>query len=446
MFPTIPQDRLNPTVAMKHNPLRDSFICGSILLSASCVTFSLAAENWPEWRGPGGVGITAETNLPLHWSATQNVKWKVSLPEAGNSTPVVWGGKVFVTQNQGTMRALMCFDRSLGALGWKNGPVHSAREKSHYSNPCCSSSPVTDGERVIAWFGSAGVFCYDFQGKQLWHRDLGKQEHTWGYGASPVIHRDLCILNFGPGKRSFLVALNKKTGQTVWQVNIPEAQPATRIDGFANSRNGEIGSWATPIIVRASDRDELILGLPEWLKGFDPNTGQELWRCGGLNPLIYPSPMYGDGVTVMMGGFHGATLACKPGGKGDVTTSHCLWNTPRRPNRLSTGVVHQGHVFLANTPGTAECIDLQTGKTIWEERLPSKGPRTEVWSSMVLSGDRIFVLNQSGDCVILRAAPRFEVLAVNSIGNELTNGSLAVSEGELFIRTHKHLWCIAQAR
>jgi outer membrane protein assembly factor BamB len=301
---------------------------------------------------------------------------------------------------------------------------------------------VTDGEVVVAWFGSAGIYCYDMEGKELWHRNLGEQKHTWGYAASPVIYKDLCILNFGPGKRSFIIALNKKTGQPAWNYDLEEKQPAKRTDGFAGQSNGEIGSWSTPIIVPVAGHDELVISLPGVLRAFDPSSGTELWHCDGLNPLIYSSAIYGEGVVVAMGGFHGTTIAVKPGGTGDVTKSHKLWERPRTDNYLGCGVIYQGHLYVQNTPGLAECVELKTGKVLWKERLNGKGPKNESWSSMVLSGDRIYQVNQSGDCIILKASPTFEVLTVNSIGNELTNGSMAVSDGDLFLRTHKHLWCI----
>ncbi|MBA4147017.1 MAG: PQQ-binding-like beta-propeller repeat protein [Verrucomicrobia bacterium] len=414
----------------------------------SVITTSALAANWPGWRGPTGYGITTETNLPTKWSDTENVRWKVKLPNRGNSTPIVWGKKVFVSQpiEDENRRTLICFDRATGKQLWQSGTVFQETETSHRTNPVCSPSPTTDGKRVIAWFGSAGVFCYDMDGKQLWHRDLGKQSHEWGYAASPVIYGDLCILNFGPGERSFLVALDKKTGKTVWQVDLPQVQPKERTDGFAGDSKGIIGSWSTPIIVKTNGRDELVLSLAEWLKGFDPKTGKELWRVGGLNPLLYTSPIYGDGIVVAMGGFHGTTIAAKPGGTGDVTDTHRLWQKSRTKNRLSSGVIHNGYLYVPNTPGIAECIELATGKTIWDERLPGIGAKTEFWSSMVLAGDKIYIVNQSGDCVILRASPNYEILGVNAIGSELTNGSLAVSDGDLFIRTHEHLWCISETK
>ena len=408
----------------------------------------IQAGNWPAWHGPNGSGVTPETNLPVRWSATENVRWKVPLPDRGNSSPIVWRDRVFITQaiEKENRLTVMCLNRADGRVLWRSGITRSEKDPTHETNPYGSASPVTDGERVIAWFGSAGVYCYDLNGKELWRRDLGKQSHQWGYAASPVIYGDLCFLNFGPGERTFLIALDKKTGKTVWKVDVPQVQPATRTDGFAGQRNGVIGSWSTPITINVQGRDELIISFPEQVRAFDPKTGKELWVCDGLNPLIYSSPIYGDGVVVAMGGFLGTLVAVKPGGTGNVTATHRLWKRERNKNQLGTGVIHEGHFYVFDTPGIAECIELNTGKLVWEKRVSGVGPKNESWSSMILSGDKIYILNQSGDTIVLRASPKFELISANSIGNELTNSTLAVSEGEFFIRTHENLWCIGEAQ
>ena len=330
---------------------------------------------------------------------------------------------------------------------WQDGPAYKSEEETHDDNPHCSASPVTDGKRVFAFFGSAGVYCYDLYGNKVWQRDLGKFQHQWGYAASPILSGDLCILNFGPSERSFLIALDKKTGATVWQVNIPELRSAKRTDGFAGQEErGMIGSWSTPILLKANGRTELVTCFPEQVRAFDPRNGKELWFCNGLNPLIYTSPIHGNGVVVAMGGFLGTSIAVTPGGQGDVTATHRLWQTVRTKNRLGSGVISGDYVYVLNTTGVAECFELKTGKVVWEERLKGLGAKAESWSSMVLAGDRIYILNQSGDTIVLKASPQFKVLAINSIGPELTNSSHAASDGELFIRTHQNLWCIAQLK
>lgn len=419
-----------------------------LFLVAVLLSISAGAGNWPGWRGSDGSGISNEKNLPVRWSASENVRWRIALPDRGNSTPIVWGDRIFITQalEKESQRTVMCLNRADGKLLWQKGVTYKEAEETHETNPYCSASPVTDGERVIAWFGSAGVHAYDFSGKELWSRagatSLGQQAHGWGYASSPLMHGDLCILYFGPGKGSFLVALDKRTGKTVWRTDEPPMQDRERTDGFRGQKDGRVGSFSSPLIVKAGDREELIMSYPQLVCAYDPKTGKELWRCDGLNELIYTSPIAGEGVAVAMGGFSGTTIAIKPGGKGDVTGTHRLWQSVRTKNRLGSGVIHDGYIYVLNMTGVAECLELKTGKSVWDERLPSRGPKGESWSSLVLAGDHIYALNQSGDTIVFKASPKFEVVAVNALESELTNASPAISDGELFVRTHKHLWCI----
>lgn len=417
----------------------------AIFLGALLLPCLAMAENWPEWRGSRRDGTSTEKNLPLKWSGTQNVKWKTELPGPGNSTPIVWENKVFITQavDNGARRLLIAFDRTSGKKLWEKGTDFPQKEATHDTNPQCSSSPATDGERVIAWFGSAGVFCYDLDGKEIWKRDLGRHEHEWGYAASPVIHNDLVFLNFGPGPQSFLVALNKKDGQEIWRYDIEEKHYKERKDGFAGQNTGVTGTWSTPIIVNAEGREDLVMTVGDKVIGLDPKTGKEIWFCRGLNPLIYTSPVFGEGLIVANGGFHGPDMAVRPGGKGDVTETHKVWEGGRTANRLGSAVIKDGYIFLPTMPGMAECIDLKTGKTVWNERIRGSGAKNDTWTSMVLAGDRIYVVNQSADTIVLRASPKFELLQVNPLDNEMCNSSIAASNGDIFIRTHKNLWCIS---
>src|SRR5688572_26334581 len=410
----------------------------ALLLFPLCVF----AGNWSAWRGPSGGGIADENALPTKWSATENVRWKIKLPAAGNSTPAVWGNRIFITQPVENKRTLMCLDRKTGKVLWQKAATWP-KEETHETNPYCSSSPVTDGERVIAWYGSAGIFCYDSNGKELWKRELPTIDHEWGYGSSPLIEGDLCILYHGPGTNSRLMALNKATGKTVWEGKDPPIQKRARTDGFrGNDGKGIVGSFASPIVAN----NELIMVYPQLICAFDPRSGKELWRCDGLNELIYTSPIAGDGVVVGMGGFLGTSAAVKQGGKGDVTESRRLWTSVRTKNRLGSGLIKDGHIYILNTDGIVECIELETGKSLWQERVSGAGPKSESWSSMVLAGENIYVLNQSGTTLIIKAKPTFELVGVNSIGNELTNASHAFSDGEIFIRTHEHLWCIGETK
>ena len=416
----------------------------SVIVATLLISLWARADTWPAWRGPFGTGVCTEKNLPLHWTTNENVRWRVPLPERGNSTPIVWSERIFITQavEKEGRRAVICFDRRDGKLLWQSGVTNAEKEVTHSTNPYCSASPVTDGERVIASFASAGLYCYDFNGNELWHRDLGRQAHIWGNGASPILYRDLCILNFGPGERTFLVALDQKTGRTVWQVDEPGGHYGEPKPG-ENQQSVWIGSWTTPIVIEVNGREELIMCWPRRVAAYDPKTGKEFWTCQGLNPLIYTSPLYADGVVVAMGGFGGMALAVKPGGSGDVTETRRLWHHPKTKQRIGSGVIAGGHIYILNDPGVAECFELQTGKLVWEERLRGTGPKSDSWSSMVLSGDKLYAVSQSGDTFVLRASPKFELLRTNPLA-ETTMASLAVSDGEIFIRTYKNLWCVSE--
>src|ERR1043166_4166355 len=211
------------------------------------------ADNWPAWRGPRGDCVSTERDLPTTWSATENVRWKVPLPEAGNSTPIVWGDHIFLTQalDGGKRRAVIAFQRKDGKKLWQQELPCTTEETSHKQNPPCAGSAVTDGKAVYAWFASAGVVAYEFGGEKLWHRDLGPIVSRWGHGSSPILYKNLLIVLHGPGEpESFLIALDKRNGKTVWKA--PQASINSPV----------FGSWSTPVIVRVGDRDELIVPLP----------------------------------------------------------------------------------------------------------------------------------------------------------------------------------------
>ena len=407
-----------------------------------------AAGDWPAWRGPLGTGVSTETNLPVRWSTTEGVRWRVPLPEPGNSTPIVSKGRVFLTQPAGRERTLLCLDRTDGRRLWQQGVTTKLDEDpTHGTNPYCSPSPVTDGERVIAWYGSDGLHAYDRDGRKLWSCDLGVQQHIWGYGASPVIHGDLCFLSFGPGARTFLVAIDTMTGRIVWRHDEKSdygRPPPPRPDGGRGNPATYVGSWTTPVVLRAGDRDQLLMTWPGRVAAYDPRTGGELWTCAGLNPLIYTSPICTGDTVVAMGGFGGMSLAVRAGGSGDVTDSHRIWHQPKARQRIGSAVIHEGHIYIHTDPGVAECLELATGRPVWEERLRGPGKGVQNWSSMMLAGGNLYSITQGGDCFVLRAGPKFELLAVNSLG-ERSNASVVPSDGDLFIRTHSALWCIGGA-
>lgn len=398
----------------------------------------LHAENWPAWRGADGTGISLESRLPVEWSPTANIRWQVPLPAPCNSTPIVWADQVFITQglDGGKRRALIALDRRTGKELWRGELTCPVEETSHRQNPPCSSSPVTDGQAVYAHFASAGVVAYDFQGQRLWHRDLGPLLHRWGNGGSPLLYKDLLIVFHGPGEPSFLVALDKRTGETVWKSD------------EVGINSPIFGSWGTPALLRAAGREELIMPLPGekiggtgWFKAYDPTTGKVLWRCDGLGNEVYAMPIIGRQGDLIAGisGHNGPTLAVRPGGTGDVTSSHRLWRTETQlPQRVGSGILHDGCLYLANANGTAECLEALTGEVIWKERLGGN-----LWGSMLLAGDNLYVTSLEGDTFVLRAGRKFELLSTNRIG-EPTYAALAPSQGHLFLRTYQHLYCIGE--
>lgn len=409
------------------------------LLLVTCSP-TLAAD-WPAWRGPTGQGFCEEKDLPVTWSDKENVKWKVPLANQGNSTPVVWGDKILLTQANagGSQRSLLCLARDDGRLLWQRDVEYAEKERNWNENWYCNASPALDGQRAVVSFGSAGMYCYDFDGQELWKRtDLGTWEHAFGNGASPVLYGDLAILWCGPNEskgRNFLLAVNKKTGETVWE------------------QDQSFGSWSTPLIAEVNGKDQLILGYSKdvkgqpanksgFLYGFEPQTGKEIWKCQGLSSFCYASPLYGEGIAVGMAGYGGSAMAVKLGGSGDITTDR-LWLHPKNTQRVGSGMVIGGHVYIVDENGVPRCYDLQTGEEQWKvNKRPGGGATT--WGSMVHAGGRLYVLMRNAETLVFAANPNYELLSVNKLsGGESTNSSPAISNGQIFLRTFKHLWCIA---
>ncbi len=425
--------------------------CLFALVLAGLTTVAAGAERietWPTWRGPQGLGIVPEVAVPEEFGPDKHVAWRLELPEPGNSTPVVWDDKIFLTQPTSAerKRSLLCLSTEDGSKLWQADVAYADKEPTHRTNPYCSASAAVDGERVIVWYGSAGVHCYDFEGNKLWSRDLGQVTHEWGYGSSPLIHGDLCFLNFGPGREQFAVALNKHTGEIAWKHDVPPLLPSDPEDEVNERPGGNRmghgvlrGSWASPLVIQANGRDELIFGWPGQVVAFDPKSGKQLWHCRGLGQLVYASPLYGNGVLVVFGGYHSESIAVRPGGEGDVTETHRLWQAKRSPLWLGTGVIQGDHIFAVDTNGVAQCLELATGDQLWRARL--RGSGTDSWSSITQIGDRLYMPNKAGDVFVWTASPEsFQERGVNRVG-DATNSSLVVTGNRLLLRTEGYLWC-----
>ncbi|MEX2173881.1 MAG: PQQ-binding-like beta-propeller repeat protein [Pirellulaceae bacterium] len=402
------------------------------LCALACGSLPFVAADWPEWRGPTGQGHSHESDAPTTWSATEQVKWKVPLDGPGNSTPIVVGTQVFLTHSpaKSTARGLHAYDRATGKLLWKHEVDYPQPEPTHNTNPFCSASPASDGERVVAWYGSAGLFCYGLDGRILWQKDLGKVEHIWGYGSSPAIHENLVILNFGPGLNAFVAAFDKQTGEEVWRREFP-GQKSAKIDEFR-------GSWSTPVVATIGNRALLLLSLPQTLRALEAQTGADIWSCAGLSDLVYTSPLVAGDIVIAMGGYGGAALAVPATGEGDVTARR-LWHHERKnPQRVGSGVVVKDHLYILNEPGQAWCLDVKTGERAWEERLPGGNS----WSSMSHVAGRLYISNTAGTTFVLEPNPaECKIIAENKL-DELTRGSHAFAGGEIFVRTYQHLYCI----
>ncbi|MFM9118089.1 MAG: PQQ-binding-like beta-propeller repeat protein, partial [Planctomycetota bacterium] len=399
--------------------------------------------DWPAFRGPTGQGVAADTQAPTTWSAETQVLWKTALPRPGNGSPIVVGNRVFVTSAEdadGKQRSLYAFDTNSGRQLWVKTETLDRKLPTHETNPYGGTTPVSDGKRVVVWHATAGLCCYDVAtGELQWKRDLGEFQHMWGYGTSPILHQDKVILHTGPGKRIFLAAFELATGKTIWEVDEPQDGGPDR-----NAAGQYMGSWTTPIVVSIEGQEQMIVGWPTRVNGYDPATGKLLWTCGGMRhdrgDLAYSSPVVTDGICFVTGGFNGVALAFRPGGSGDITDTRMLWRKEKQPQSIGSGVAVNGFVYRPNAgPSTIECLEAATGKVRWTERSPAGNH----WGSVVRVGDLLYVTGQdSATTVVFKPNPdKFEVVAVNPLEGS-SNSTPAIAGGRIYLRTDRALWCI----
>lgn len=405
------------------------------------VATPVLAGDWPMFRGPTTNGLSDEQKLPLEWGREQNIKWSVALPAKGNSSPTVAAGRVFVTytEDNGRKRSLACFDRQNGKQRWVRTVEFDKQMPTHNTNPHGSPSPACDGKRVVVWHSSAGLYCYDLEGKQLWQRELGEFRHIWGSGASPILYEGRVILHCGPGERVFVTALDLETGKTLWETEEPQEG-----NGSKNEAGKWMGSWCTPLIASVGGQPQIICSHATRVCGYDPKTGKRLWWCEGVRgkkgDLVYSSPIVVGDICFITCGFGGPSFAFKLGGTGDITASR-LWRKESNPQCIGSGVAHDGKVYMAYAgPGLLKCVDPSTGEEMWVER----GQAGNHWGSIVSAGGRLYVTGQSGGTIVFKPTPAgFESVALNQLG-ESSNSTPAISDGQIFLRTFEHLYCIGE--
>lgn len=437
-----------------------TLIVGISLVGAglSFLAGKASAGNWPQWRGPDGSGISNEKNLPSEWAPDKNIKWKTAIDGRSHSSPIVWGNRVFLTTavegaevpgakaakhlfdnkdfvhpdaigaNRKHTFKVLCLDRDTGkilwqATAWEGTPYDDRHRKSSYA----ASTPATDGKLVYAYFGTEGMYAYDFKGKLAWKAQVGNIA-TLGLGTatSPILYENLVILQCDEdnGVASFIVALDKKTGKEVWRV----------------PRKIQV-SWSTPMLVRTSSRAELITAGTEAIIAYDPATGKELWRHKGLESNSIPSPVANNEMAYLSAGYPAKiAFAVRLGQNGDLTgTPNVLWKYEKGTAYVPSPILYGDYLYLTTDRGILTCIDAKTGQVKYEGgRVPI--PATFTASPVAYEG-KILMTSEDGDTFMVKAGPKHEILGTNSVG-EPVYASPAIADGRIFIRGEKNLYCI----
>lgn len=430
-------------------------VAASFVLSFVSV---VGAGNWPQWRGPDGSGISTEKNLPSEWSPTKNIKWKTPIDGRGHSSPIVWENKIFVTtavegaEVPGAKAAKHLLDDkefvhpdSVGAnrkhtfkviainrdngkilwqsVAWEGTPYDDRHRKSSYA----ASTPATDGKLVYAYFGSEGLYAYDFNGKLAWKADVGKLANLgMGTGTSPILFENLVIVQADEdnGEASFIVAYDKKTGKEVWKT----------------PRKVQI-SWSTPLLVRSGKRAELITSGTESIIAYDPATGKELWTHKGLESNAIPSPVAGHELVYVVAGFPAKiAMAIRLGANGDLTgTPNVPWQYSKGTAYVPSPILYGDYLYLTTDRGILTCLDARTGEVKYEGgRIPI--PATFTASPVAFEG-KILLTSEDGDTFLVKAGPKHEIIGTNSVG-EPVYASPAIADGRIYIRGEKNVYCI----
>lgn len=419
---------------------------------------------WPHWRGPLATGVAPLGQPPVTWSEQENVRWKVRIPGNGTATPIVWQDRVFVltaipvesqeaaaeqaaaaggqrggrggfgirtVEPTGPYRfAVLCLDRQSGKVLWQQvAREELPHEGYHADHGLASGSPITDGEHLFAYFGSRGLYCYDLDGNLKWEQDLGRMQtrNGFGEGTSPALYGDVLVVNWDHEGDDFIVALDKRTGQQLWRQERDE--PTT---------------WATPLIVPHDDGLQVVTAATNRIRSYDLETGELVWHCDGLTPNSIPSPVAGNGLVYLTSGFQGSELlAVRLGFRGDLSGSEAIaWSHGRSTPYVPSPLLYGGRLyFFAGNNPILTCLHASTG-------MPRFGPeRLEdvrgVYASPVGADGRVYLVGREGECVVIRHADQLEIVATNQL-DEQFDASPAIVRGDLFLRGHEYLYCIAE--
>jgi outer membrane protein assembly factor BamB len=410
-----------------------------------------AEHSWGQWRGPHATGVAPFADPPIEWSETKNVRWKVEVPGRGSGTPVVWGDRLFLLTAvpAGTTGAasraprggvaprvphqfkVLAYDRGTGALAWeRTAREEIPHEASHQDNGTwASSSAITDGAHVIAYFESRGIHVYDMNGTKVWEKDLGDKQmrNEFGEGSTPVLFGNSLIIVWDHQGQSFIVSLDKRTGQELWRVD-----------------RDEIDTWATPLVVAVDGRHQVVVPAMNRIRSYDLETGAVVWEAPGttMNPI--PSPVSGHGMVFLTSGFRGNNLKAisLAGAKGDLTGSPAIrWELNRDTPYVPSPLLFDNILYILKTNnGVLSAFDALSGKPHYQLQRLDKAPN--VFSSPVGAQGRVYIAGREGTTVVFRHGPAFEVLAENTLDDGF-DASPALVERELFLRGYQYLYCIA---
>jgi len=411
---------------------------------------ALASRNWHQWRGPHATGVSQTASPPLEWSETKNVRWKVEIPGRGSSSPVVWGDRLFVmtaipagvsgdaqhaprggVSPRGIHRfVLLALDRKTGKTIWERvAREQEPHEASHNDNGTwASSSAITDGEHVIAPFESQGIYAYDMNGKLVWQKDLGDKymRNTFGEGSTPALYKDRLFYVWDHQKESFIVALNKRTGEELWRV-----------------KRDEIDTWATPLVVERNGITQVIVPGMNRVRSYDAANGQIVWETAGLTMNPIPSPVYGDGMVFLTSGFRGNSLKAVKldGAKGDITNTPAVaWTLDRDTPYVPSPLLYNGILyFLKTNNGLLTAVDAKTGKPHYQAQRIEGVPN--VFASPVAAAGKIFVVGREGATAVIKPGPTLEVIATNTLDDHF-DASPALVGSEIYLRGVKYLYSI----